>query len=506
MLGEVARQHVGLVAQPRQPRPAAGQALRALLRARPGMRVLGGIAAIDPRQPLLRRHRERGARVGVQPRRRRAPGLDPERVLDVRRHPADRERLRPAGDALELGGRQPEDLAELADRPARAEGREGRHQRRVLAPVAVVHARDQDLADVAREVEVDVRQRRQLLVEEAPEEQLVGDRVDVREAGEVADDRGHRGAAAAPRRQQRARRVGPAHLDGDLARELEHVAVQEEEAGQAERVDHPQLLLQARARRGAVRVAGRVALLEALRAQLGERAVGLRVIRAGVAVAEVLAEIEGQAVGERARLGDRARVVLEARRHRLRRGEHMGEVAAAHGLRGVERGVVAQRDEGVLQRRPRAGVRVDVARRHGRHAEALRQLGEAAVAGAVVAVEGPLELDPQVVGAEDPQQPPQARLVVDALARAAAQADEPGGVLLERGERDLRGRLGLVAVVLVRDRDDPAEVAPAGRVLDQQRDVAAVLQRHLRPVDRAQPEARRRTARTPSTRTGRRGR
>jgi hypothetical protein len=31
-----------------------------------------------------------------------------------------------------------------------------------------VHARDQLLADVAREVEVDVRQRGELLVEEAP--------------------------------------------------------------------------------------------------------------------------------------------------------------------------------------------------------------------------------------------------------------------------------------------------------------------------------------------------
>ena len=71
--------------------------------------------------------------------------------------------------------------------------------------VALVHARDQDLADVAREVEVDVRQRRELLVEEAPEQQLVGDRVDVAEAGEVADDRGDARAAAAAGRQQRPR-------------------------------------------------------------------------------------------------------------------------------------------------------------------------------------------------------------------------------------------------------------------------------------------------------------
>ena len=308
--------------------------------------------------------------------------------------------------------------------------------------------------------------------------------------GEVTDDRGHRRAAAAAGRQQRARRVRPPHLDGDLARELQHVAVQEEEAGQAERVDHAQLLLQPRPRRGSMRVAGRVALLEAVRAQLRQRAIGLRVLRPGVAVAEVLREVEGQPPGQLARLRNRARVVLEARRHRRRGGQHVGEVAAARGLRRVQRGVVAQGDERVLQRRPRAAVRVDVAGRHRRQPEALGQLGEAAVARAVVAVEGALELHAQVVGAEDPPQPRQARLVMDALARAAAQADEPGGVLLERRERDDRRRVALVAVVCVRGRDDPAEVAPAGRVLDQQRDVAAVLQRHLRPVDRVQPEAR----------------
>ena len=115
-------------------------------------------------------------------------------------------------------------------------------------PVALVHARDQLLPDVAREVEVDVGQRGQLLVEEAPDQQLVGDRVDVREAGQVADDRGDARAAAAARRQQRPRRVRPPDLDRDLARELEHVVVQQEEAGQAQLLDDPQLLLQARRR------------------------------------------------------------------------------------------------------------------------------------------------------------------------------------------------------------------------------------------------------------------
>jgi hypothetical protein len=52
--------------------------------------------------------------------------------------------------------------------------------------------RDELRTDVPREVEVDVRQRRDLLVEEAAEEERVLDRVDVREPGEVADDRGDR--------------------------------------------------------------------------------------------------------------------------------------------------------------------------------------------------------------------------------------------------------------------------------------------------------------------------
>ncbi len=88
----------------------------------------------------------------------------------------------------------------------------------------------------------------QVLVQEAPQRQLAGDRVDVREPRQVAHERGDRGAAPAPGRQQRAHRVGPADLHGDLARQLEHVVVEQEEARQAEPLDHAQLLLQARPR------------------------------------------------------------------------------------------------------------------------------------------------------------------------------------------------------------------------------------------------------------------
>ncbi len=78
--------------------------------------------------------------------------------------------------------------------------------------------------------------------------QLVRQRVDVGEAGEVADDRRHARPPAAARRQDRPHLVGAAHLSGHLARQLEHVAVQQEEARQVEVADHAQLLVEARLR------------------------------------------------------------------------------------------------------------------------------------------------------------------------------------------------------------------------------------------------------------------
>jgi hypothetical protein len=61
---------------------------------------------------------------------------------------------------------------------------------------------------------------------------------------------------------------------------------------------------------------------------------------------------------------------------------------------------VAQRHERVLQRRAGARVGVDVAGRHRGHSEPLRQLSELPVARAVVTLEGPLQLDPQVIRPE----------------------------------------------------------------------------------------------------------
>ena len=63
----------------------------------------------------------------------------------------------------------------------------------------------------------------------------------------------------------------------------------------------------------AVQVA--VALAEPHPADLGELAVGARVLRAGIAVAELLGQVEAQPLGEAQGLGDRLGVLGEARRH-----------------------------------------------------------------------------------------------------------------------------------------------------------------------------------------------
>src|SRR6185437_13322559 len=89
-------------------------------------------------------------------------GKHEQLLADTLRVPA----VRDAREPFELGERQAECLADVADRATRAIRREARDERGVLVAVALGDADDQLLADVAREVEVDVGHRRELAVEE----------------------------------------------------------------------------------------------------------------------------------------------------------------------------------------------------------------------------------------------------------------------------------------------------------------------------------------------------
>src|SRR2546421_263837 len=122
----------------------------------------------------------------------------------------------------------------------------GREEMTMPAAVAFSHGDDQLLADVTREIEVDVRDRVELAVEKTAERELCADRIDVREAGQVADQRADRRAPASARRQCVARRIAAAHLERAFACELEHVPVQEEESREPDLVDELQLVLEPR--------------------------------------------------------------------------------------------------------------------------------------------------------------------------------------------------------------------------------------------------------------------
>ncbi len=115
-------------------------------------------------------------------------------------------------EPFELAERKAERLADVADRATRVVRREARDERRVLAPVLLGDADDELLANIPREVQVDVGNRRELAVEEASERKIRRHRIDVREAGEIADERADGRAAAAARRQHVAHRAGAAHL------------------------------------------------------------------------------------------------------------------------------------------------------------------------------------------------------------------------------------------------------------------------------------------------------
>ncbi len=269
--------------------------------------------------------------------------------------------------------------------------------------------------------------------------------------------------------------------------------VQQEEPGQPQRVDDPELLHQTALRlRPDIGKRLLVALLEPRAAQLRELVHRRGILRARIPVAEVRAQIEAQALAQAGRLCDRLRILGKAGRHLRGRRQHMAEVPAPLRLRAVQRRMQPHRHERVLQRRPGARVGVDVAGDDARHPDAPREHLQAAVARAVVTQQGPLQLEAQTLGAEGLAQPAQCPLVVDAMPGATREAHQPVRVLEHRLQRRgrLRGRRAgtSLARVRVRARENATQVRPPPGVLHEQRDVATVLEVELRPVQGAQTQ------------------
>ncbi len=431
--------------------------------------------AAEPRERAPARRRT--LRVGV--------GQLRELLADAVRVP-----VRQPRQPLELGERQPERLADVADRPARVVRREARDESRMLAAVALADLDDQLLADVAREVEVDVRHRDELPVEEAAERQARLHRVDVREPSQVADDRADRASATAARRQDVPRDRLAAHLARALAGELEHLPVEQEEAGQPELVDQRELLVEPRPRLALVAV--RIGIARCERAVANASELHARRLAAvgevGVAVAEVLRQVELEALGKLACALDCFAVEREALRRLVRREQDALVVAAPLGLAAVERRPAANRDEDVLELGPPLVVRVRVAGHDRPYAEVLGEVAESSVSPLVPSLVRPLELDEEALAPECACERRGAVRVPDreSAPRTAGEADEPFVQLGEQRRVERRGqRLG----TLLRTRarvgcgQQAAEVRVAGRRLHQQRHVRAIGQRDLRPRD-----------------------
>jgi hypothetical protein len=257
--------------------------------------------------------------------------------------------------------------------------------------------------------------------------------------------------------------------------------VEEEEAGEAELGDEDQLLAQALV--GVAAEEGRglqVALLEGAAADAGELDVGriLAVGEVGVAVAELLREVELEPLGELAGGFDRVRVLREAGR-RLARGEEDALlVPAPLGLAALERGPVADGDEDVLEAEAAGIVRVHVAGGDGADAQRVGERAQRGVAAGVPAGVGALELDVEALapeGAGEAGGRVRAR-DCEAVTGAAGEADEALVPLLEESEVEAR----VQALVRVGGGEEAAKVRVAARGLDEERDVRAVAQGGLR--------------------------
>jgi hypothetical protein len=286
-----------------------------------------------------------------------------------------------------------------------------------------------------------------------------------------------------------ARRARSAHLGGDLARKIEHFPVEEEEAREADLSDERKLLAQAGV--GPVAKKGRrlpVALLEGPPADLRKPRVGglLPVGKVGIAVAELLRQVELEPLGELLGCPDGVRILGKAGGLLLGCDEDELLVAPPFRLTALERGLVLDGHERVLESRAAQVVGVDVAGCDRTDAELAGELSQGCVAPRVPAQIRALELDVEALAAESAGEPGGGVRMADgeAGARAAGKTHEPFVPLLECG--GIESRLETLGGMSL--RDEAAQVRVATRCLHEERDVRAVEERELGARQRAQPD------------------
>ena len=221
----------------------------------------GGVDRVGPGQPLERpreiddllRHRVRVDRL-AQLR------AGPECVLEHLPRPLGHELRDPVDDAV----RDLEHAPRIADRGPRRHRGEGDDLRDSVAPVLLGDVVDHAVAAADGEVDVGVGHRLAARVEEALEEQVVADRVDVGDVEAVGDEAACGGAAAGP------------DADAVALRERDEVPDDQEVVDEAHLADRLELVAKAL---GQLRRDLPVAALEPLLAQLDEVVEGVAAVR-----------------------------------------------------------------------------------------------------------------------------------------------------------------------------------------------------------------------------------
>ena len=123
---------------------------------------------------------------------------------------------------------------------------DGPGQHGELRPEALVHPPDQLVPQLAGEVQVDVRQQALVRGDEPFQGQAPAQGVHVADADEVADQQGHRGAAASARRPllQGDLRVGQPPFLHDFLGQVDQLPVEQQEPGPAVPRNQAELLRQ----------------------------------------------------------------------------------------------------------------------------------------------------------------------------------------------------------------------------------------------------------------------
>ena len=368
------------------------------------------------------------------------------------------------GEAVDLVGGVAEGLGDDAHRRGGAHRVDGGHHGHLVVAEALVDEGDDLVAALGVEVDVDVGHLAPGGVEEALEEQVVGDGIGVGDAQHVAHD-----AVAG--------RASPRVEDAARAGELDDVVHGEEVLREAELLDDLELAVEAVEHLGRERV---VALLGAGKAAFAEEREGGLAGRQGVGGEEEPAEAEVEVAARRDALGVAVGlgVAAEEAPHLARRLEEELSVPASEGIwEGLVGGLGG---EHVVQRRVDLGDVVDVVGGYGGESELVGQQVELAQQLVGVGQKLVLELDVEVVRSEgrgeDGGGTAGAGAIAleeeggDLAAAAGREGDEVVGVLLDGGEAGERLFAGMLEVG---GADDAAEVGPAGGVLGEEDQVEA---------------------------------